>query len=77
MQENSKDYEFCIKEALEHAKKRIEILEDSEKYIYDISWILRRGTDLISKKFRIADTAKYDIKKVARVKLYVRLNSWL
>ncbi len=31
MQENSKDYEFCIKEALEHAKKRIEILEDSEK----------------------------------------------
>ena len=31
MKENSKDYEFCIKEALEHAKKRIEILEDSEK----------------------------------------------
>ena len=31
MQENSKDYEFCIKEALEHAKKRIEILEDSDK----------------------------------------------
>ena len=29
----------------------------------------------ILKEFRIADTAKYDIKKVARVKLYVRLNS--
>ena len=31
MKENSKDYEFCIKEALEHAKKRIKILEDSDK----------------------------------------------
>ena len=31
MQENSKDYEFCIKEALEHAKKRIKILKDSDK----------------------------------------------
>ena len=31
MQENSKDYEFCIKEALDHAKMRIKILEDSDK----------------------------------------------
>ncbi len=31
MQENSKDYEFCIKVALENAKKRINLLDDSNK----------------------------------------------
>ena len=29
--ESSKDYEFCIKVALNHAKKRINILKDSDK----------------------------------------------
>ena len=31
MQENSKDYEFCIKIALENAKKRINLLDNSDK----------------------------------------------
>ena len=31
MQENSKDYEFCIKMALDNAKKRINILDDANK----------------------------------------------
>ena len=31
MQENSKDYEFCIKVALDNAKKRIRILDESDK----------------------------------------------
>jgi len=31
MQENSKDYEFCIKEALDNAKKRINILNKCDK----------------------------------------------
>ena len=31
MQENSKDYEFCIKVALDNAKKRIRILDNSDK----------------------------------------------
>ena len=31
MQENSKDYEFCIKEALNNARKRIELLNNSDK----------------------------------------------
>ena len=31
MKENSKDYEYCIKVALDHAKKRICLLENSEK----------------------------------------------
>ena len=31
MQENSKDYEFCIKAALDNAKKRISILNNSDK----------------------------------------------
>ena len=31
MQENSKDYEFCIKEALENAKNRINLLDNSDK----------------------------------------------
>jgi len=31
MQENSKDYEFCIKVALENAKKRINLLDISNK----------------------------------------------
>ena len=31
MQENLKDYEFCIKLALDNAKKRIKILENSDK----------------------------------------------
>ena len=31
MQENSKDYEFCINEALENAKKRIKLLDNSDK----------------------------------------------
>ena len=31
MQENSKDYEFCIKEALDNAKKRINILNKYDK----------------------------------------------
>jgi len=31
MQENSKDYEICIKEALENAKKRISILDNYDK----------------------------------------------
>ena len=30
-QENSKDYEFCIREALDNAKKRIKILESSNR----------------------------------------------
>ena len=31
MQENYKDYKFCIKLALENAKKRINILDNSNK----------------------------------------------
>ena len=31
MQENSNDYEFCIRIALYNAKKRINLLEDSNK----------------------------------------------
>ena len=31
MQKKSKDTEFCIKAALENAKKRIEILDNSDK----------------------------------------------
>ena len=31
MQENSNDYEFCIRLALNNAKKRINLLEDSNK----------------------------------------------
>ena len=31
MQENFKDYEFCIKVALDNAKKRIKLLDDSNK----------------------------------------------
>ena len=31
MQENSKDYELCIKLALDNAKKRISILNNSDK----------------------------------------------
>ena len=30
MKENPKDYEFCIKEALDNAKKRINILNKSD-----------------------------------------------
>ena len=31
MQENPKDYEYCIKVALDNAKKRIKLLDDSNK----------------------------------------------
>ena len=31
MQENSKDYELCIRLTLENAKKRINILDNSDK----------------------------------------------
>ena len=31
MQENPKDYEFCIKVALNNAKKRINLLDNSNK----------------------------------------------
>ena len=31
MQENPKDYEFCIKLALDNAKKRINLLNNSDK----------------------------------------------
>ena len=31
MRENSKDYEFCIKIALDNAKKRINLLNNSDK----------------------------------------------
>ena len=31
MQENSKDYEYCIKVALNNAKKRINLLDNSDK----------------------------------------------
>ena len=31
MQENSKNYELCLKEALENARKRIDLLEKSDK----------------------------------------------
>ena len=31
MQENSNDYEFCISLALDNAKKRINLLQDSNK----------------------------------------------
>tara|TARA_B100001027_G_C16121480_1_gene265101 strand:- start:415 stop:597 length:183 start_codon:yes stop_codon:yes gene_type:complete len=31
MQENSKDYEFCIKVALDNAKKRINLLDNFDK----------------------------------------------
>ena len=31
MQENSKDYEFCINVALDNAKKRINLLKSSDK----------------------------------------------
>jgi len=30
MQENNKDYEFCIKVALDNAKKRIKLLDSSD-----------------------------------------------
>ena len=31
MQDNSNNYEFCIKEALDNAKKRINLLDDTNK----------------------------------------------
>ena len=31
MQENHKDYEYCIREALDNAKKRISILDKTDK----------------------------------------------
>ena len=31
MQENSKDYEFCIKVALDNAKERMILLDNSDK----------------------------------------------
>jgi len=31
MQDNSQDYEFCIKLALDNAKKRIDLLSSSDK----------------------------------------------
>ena len=31
MQENSNDYKFCIKLALDNAKKRIDLLDNSDK----------------------------------------------
>jgi len=31
MQENSKDYEYCIMAALDNAKKRINLLDNSNK----------------------------------------------
>ena len=31
MQENSRDYEFCIQVALDNAKKRINLLDNSDK----------------------------------------------
>ena len=31
MKKNSKDYEFCIKLALDNAKKRIKLLDNSDK----------------------------------------------
>ena len=31
MQENSKDYEFCIKVAIDHAKKRINLLSNADR----------------------------------------------
>ena len=31
MQENSKDYEYCIEVALNNAKKRINLLDNSDK----------------------------------------------
>ena len=31
MQDNSKDYEFCIRVALDNAKKRIKLLDNSNK----------------------------------------------
>ena len=31
MEENTKDYEFCINLALNNAKKRIKLLDDSNK----------------------------------------------
>ena len=31
MKENSRDYEFCIKVALDNAKKRIDELDNSDK----------------------------------------------
>ena len=31
MKKNSKDYEFCIKVALDNAKKRINLLDNSDK----------------------------------------------
>ena len=31
MQNNSKDYEFCIRLALDNAKKRISLLDESDK----------------------------------------------
>ena len=31
MQQNPKDYKLCIKEAIDNAKKRINVLNDSDK----------------------------------------------
>ena len=31
MNQNSKNYEFCIKVAIDNAKKRISLLDDSDK----------------------------------------------
>ena len=39
MLENSKDYEFCIKEALDNAKKRIDLLDSyDKKCVLDEYW---------------------------------------
>ena len=36
MQENPKDYEFCINAALDNAKKRINLLNNSDKKVKKI-----------------------------------------
>ena len=43
MQENSKDFEICIKEALDNAKKRIGILD-----IYDRKCVLEEYREWIN-----------------------------
>jgi len=54
MQENSNDYKFCIKLTLDHAKKRINILDNSydkkcviEEYKEWINDGLNKHTDLL------------------------------
>jgi len=50
MQENSNDYKFCIKLALDNAKKRINILDN-----FDKKCVLEEYKECIMRKGKISD----------------------